>query len=221
MPAFGEPSSYAGDSSESGTGVASMTANPLRWWTVRAFGRSPLARAADRVHAWAVVAGMVMLLAAVYPAVVLGQMGYAAHAHTVSAEAATRHPVEATALGNSKSDPTISESVATTFSVPVRWFAQNATQDTVTKVDQPVKAGDHVRIWLDDQGKVTTPPLTDVDGHVLAIGTAALVWLALAALVGVAFATLWMALERSRNRGWDRGLQELVGNGGGSATRKS
>jgi hypothetical protein len=164
---------------------------------------------------------MIMLLAAVYPAVVLAQMGYAAHAHTVSAEAATRHPVEATALGNSKSNPTTSEAVATTFSVPVRWFAQNATQDTVTKVDQPVKAGDDVRIWLDDQGKVTTPPHSDIDGHVLAIGTAALVWLALAALVGGAFATLWRALERSRDRGWDRELQELVGNGGGSATRKS
>jgi hypothetical protein len=162
-----------------------------------------------------------MLLAAVYPAVVLGQMGYVSHAHTVAAEAATRHPVEATALGNSKSDSMISESVATTFSVPVRWFAQNTTQDTVTKVDRPVKAGDHVRIWLDGQGKVTTPPLTDADGHVLAVGTGALVWLALAVVVGGAFAMLWRALERSRVRGWDRGLQELVGNGGGSATHKS
>jgi hypothetical protein len=142
---------------------------------------------------------------------------YAARSHTNAAEAATRHPVDAVAVGNSKTDPTMSDSAPTTFSAQVRWFAQNASRDAETKVDHPVKAGDHVPIWVDDRGNVTTAPLTDDDIHVVAIGTAALIWLVAAVLLGGAFAVLHGTLDRSRNRGWDRGLHQLVGNGGGSA----
>jgi len=195
-----------------------LTMSPIRWWTVRVFRRSALARTADRVEAWAVAAGIVMLLVAAYPAWVVGQTGYAARSHAIAAEAASHHPVEATALGNSRSEPSISESVETTFVVDVRWFAQNATHDAVAKVDHPVKAGDHVGIWLNDAGKVTTPPLTDADARIAAIGTVALLWLTMAAMVGAAFAMLRKVLDGARDRGWDRGLRELVGNGGGSAT---
>jgi hypothetical protein len=212
---------HEGQSGEHDTGVASLTIRPIRWWTVRVFGRTSLARAADRVEAWAVVVAMVVLLVAAYPAWVVGQAGYTARSHAVAAEAASDHPVEATALGNSKSQPTVSESVDTTFVVDVRWFAQNATHDAVAKVDHPVKAGDHVGIWLDHEGNVTTPPLTDADARITAIGTAVLLWLTMAAMVGAAFAVLRKVLDGSRDRGWDRGLRELVGNGGGSASFRS
>jgi len=198
-----------------------LTMNPIRWWTVRAFGRTSLARTADRVEAWAVLVGMVMLMVAVYPAWAVGQAGYAARSHDIAAEAASAHPVEATALGNSKSQPSASESVDTTFVVDVRWFAQNATHDAVAKVDHPVKAGDHVGIWVNNEGKVTTAPPTEADARITAIGTVALVWLTMVAIVGAAFAMLRKALDGSRDRGWDRGLRELVGNGGGSASFKS
>jgi hypothetical protein len=212
---------HVGESGEHGTGVASLTMSPIRWWTVRVFGRTSLARAADRVEAWAVVVGVVMLLVAAYPAWAVGQAGYAARSHAIAAEAASDHPVEATALGNSRSQPSVSESVDTTFVVDVRWFAQNATHDAVAKVDHPVKAGDHVGIWLDGEGNVTTPPLTDADARITAIGTVALLWLTMAAMVGAAFAMLRKVLDGSRDRGWDRGLRELVGNGGGSASFRS
>ena len=195
-----------------------MTVSPIRWWTVRVSGRTSLARAADRVEAWAAAVGIVMLLVAAYPAWAVGQAGYAARSHAIAAEAASDHPVDATALGNSKTEPSISESVESTFLVDVRWFAQNATHDAVAKVDHPVKAGDHVGIWLNDAGKVTTPPLTEADAGITAIGTVALLWLTMAGMVGAAFAMLRKVLDGARERGWDRGLRELVGNGGGSAT---
>jgi hypothetical protein len=209
---------HVGEFGERGTGVASLTMSPIRWWTVRVFGRTSLARAADRMEAWAVAVVMVMLLVAAYPAWAVGQAGYAARSHAIAAEAASHHPVDSTALGNSRSEPSISESVETTFVVDVRWFAQNATHDAVAKVDHPVKAGDHVDIWLNDKGHVTTPPLTDADARITAIGTVALLWLTMAAMVGAAFAMLRKVLDGSRERGWDRSLRELVGNGGGSAT---
>jgi hypothetical protein len=197
--------------------MATMIASPIRWWTLRALGRAPLARRADRAEAWAVLAGLIILMAAVYPAMAVGQLGYTTRSHANATEVATRHSVDAVAVGNGKSDPAMSDAMPTTFTVHVRWFAQNTTRDAETKLDRPVKAGDHVQIWLNERGNVTTAPLTDDDVHAVAIGTAALVWLAAAVVVGAAFAMLRGALDRSRSRDWDRGLHELVGHGGGSA----
>jgi hypothetical protein len=199
------------------TRVSSVTTT-IRWWAACAFGRTPLARSADRVQAWAVVAGLLIAIAATYPAVALGHLGYTARSHTIAAEAATRHPVEATALNDSTADATQIESTTTTFLVHVRWTAQNAVHDAIAKIEQPVQAGGQVRIWLNDEGKVTTPPPTESDARIDAIGTVALVWLAMVAMVGAALAALRNVVGRSRNREWDRGLRELVDNGGGSTT---
>jgi hypothetical protein len=197
-----------------------MSVNVIRWWAACAFGRTPLARTADRIQARAIVVAMVLSIAVIYPAVSVGHLGYAVRSHTIAAEAAGRHAVEATALGDSIADPAQTESASTTFLAHVRWTAQDVMHDTTTKVDQPVKAGEQVRIWLDEQGKVTTAPLTDVDARIDAIGTAALLWLTMAAFIGAAMTGLWSVLGRGRNREWDRSLRELVGNGGGSTMRR-
>jgi hypothetical protein len=198
--------------------VYAATAIVIRWWTACAFGRTPLARTADRIQVWAVLGGLLVAIATAVPALTVGHMGYAARSHTVAAESASRHPVEATALDHGTAAPTQTESISTTFLVHVRWTAQNIVHEGVTQAEQPVKAGEQVRIWLTDDGKMTTPPLTDSDARIDAIGTVALVWLAMVAVVGVALAALLQVLRRSRGREWDRGLQDLVDNGGGSAT---
>ena len=73
---------------------------------------------------------------AVFPAVLLGEAGYAARSHTSAAEASSRHRVDAVAVGNAKTDPTMSDSAPAKFSVPVRWFAQNASRDAEVKIDR-------------------------------------------------------------------------------------
>lgn len=195
-----------------------MTRKPVRWWAVCAFGRSPLTRVADRVQAWAVLVGLALVVAAVYPALAVGQMGHDALSKTIATDTASRHPVDATALGNSRSDPAIAESTNTTFTVNVRWFSNHSAHDTVTRVDQPVKAGDQVRIWLTDQGAVTSAPMTDADAHLTQIGTVVLSWLVSAVLIAGAFMLLRNRLDRVRDRDWDRDWLELVEDGGGSTT---
>ena len=103
----------------------------------------------------------------------------------------------------------------------LRWSARNTVHEAVTTVDGPVKAGDRVQIWVTDRGNATTPPPTDSDANVMTIGTVALIWLALVAVVAAAYAVLRSALNRARDRRWDRGWRELVENGGGSATSRS
>ncbi len=195
-----------------------MTMNFMRLWGARAFGRSPLSRVADCVEAWAVAIAFVMLVAAVFPASAVGQLGYEARSQAVAADAASRHPVDATAQGVSRADSSGSESTTTTFMVNVRWSAQNITHESVASVDGPVKAGDRVQIWVTDQGNVTTPPPSDTDARMMKIGTGAVAWLMLAALIFGAVALLRSRLNRVRDRRWDRGWRDLVENGGGSAT---
>ncbi|MCV7421867.1 hypothetical protein H7K45_15060 [Mycobacterium yunnanensis] len=194
--------------------------NPLRWWVTCALGRGPLLRRADRVHAWGLVIGFAAMIAAIAPAVAVGQVGYTARAQTIAAEAATRHPAEAIAMSDSTADPTQIESGSTSFLAHVRWTARDGAHDDYTKLEQPVKAGQPVRIWLDDAGKPTTPPLTDADARVVAMGTAAIVWLGLAAVIGVGVAMLQMAVNRARDRKWERGLRALVDDVDGPAPHR-
>ena len=195
-----------------------MSRRHIRLWTARAVRRSPLTRVADRVEAWSVVTAFFMLVGAVIPALAIGQLGYEARLRTVAADAASSHSVEATAQGNSMADPSGAESPTTTFMVNVQWSAQNITHETVARVDGPVKAGDRVQVWVNDQGNVTTPPPTDTDARVMRIGTVALTWLMFAALIVGALALLRIRLNQVRDRRWDRGWRDLVENGGGSAT---
>jgi hypothetical protein len=201
--------------------MTAVTSHRTRPWTARVVGRSPLTRTVDRVEAWAVVAAFFLLVAAVVPALAIGQVGYDARVKEIAADASARHPVEATVLGDSTSEPSIAESTAATFMANLRWTAQNSVHENLTKVDGPVKAGDHVQIWVTDRGNVTTPPPADSDAHMMKIGTVAMIWLALAGLILGAYALLRSALNRIRDRRWDRGWRELVENGGGSTTSRS
>ncbi len=200
--------------------MPSVTTHVIRWWVGCAFARPPLARATDRIQAWAVITGMALLVAAAYPALSVGHLGYAVRAREIAVEAAHRHPVEATALDDSVIDPAEVDSTSTTFLAPVRWTTRGGVHDTTAKVDGPVRTGDTVRIWLDDQGELTAPPLTDEDARVDALATTALVWLTMAAIVIGALLGLRSTIGRARDRSWDRSLRELVDNGGGSTTRR-
>jgi len=199
---------------------SSATMNPIRWWVTCALGRGPLLRRADRVYAWGLVIGFAAMLAAVVPATAVGEIGYTARAKTIASEAATRHPVEAIATGDSTADPTQVESGSTSFLAHVRWTAADGAHDDYTKLEQPVKAGEPVRVWLDDAGKPTTPPLTDANARVDAMGTAVIVWLGLASLIGVGVAMLHMAVNRARDRKWELGLRALGYDVGGPATHR-
>lgn len=191
--------------------VPSATATPVRWWAACAFVRTPLVRRVDRIQAWALIAGLLLGIAALYPAALIGEAGYTGRAETIAAEAATRHPVDATALKGSTVDPTLAESSASaSFRVPVRWETHRGARDAETTVDRPVKAGETVTVWLDDNGSVTTPPKTDSDARIAGIGAFVFTWLAMVGLIGAGYAAIHAVLTRRRNREWDLGLHELV-----------
>ncbi|AKS31792.1 hypothetical protein [Mycolicibacterium goodii] len=168
-------------------------------------------RRADRLQAWTLVTAVLLTIAAIYPAAHLGHAGYAGRAQAIAAEAAARHPIEATALAGSTIDPTLAEATTpASFHVRVQWNTQSGVRQALSAVDHPVKAGDKVRIWLDDKGAVTSAPKTDSDARIAGIGAFVFAWLAMVVLIGGGYAAVHVALTRRRNREWDQGLRELV-----------
>ncbi|BBZ27472.1 membrane protein [Mycolicibacterium madagascariense] len=192
-----------------------MRSRSRRWWLARALGRSRLVRRIDRVEAWAVVAGLVVVLvAALYCSTVSDDI-YAARSRAIAAEASTRHQAEAVATAASTPDKKAAQQATQRHTVHIQWLFQNATHDEVVKLDHAVKAGDHVPVWLDDRGNATTPPLTDADARADAVGGAILLWILVASTILGGVALLRRVLNRFRYRSWDRGLRWLLVDGGG------
>jgi hypothetical protein len=197
-----------------------MNEGRRQWWVLRALRGHPLTRRIDRLEALAYVMGVILLSAAVFAAVGWHDAMYASRSRTIAAETAALHPVDATAVAAGKPKPTGPGGAAPTrYSVHVEWFAQNATRDGVIRVDHAVKAGEHVRIWLDGQGKVARSPQSSGTANLDAVTMAALLWMVCAALVAGALAALRRVLNGIRHRDWDRNLRLLIEDAGGSTRR--
>ena len=94
---------------------------------MRTLGRHPLTRRVDRVQAWAVAVGVVVLIVAAHHAAGYSHTAYAARAQSFAAEVASRHPVEATATSASTSvtkGPISAQTLA--YHDHVQWFANDA-----------------------------------------------------------------------------------------------
>ena len=198
-----------------------MTLNPRRWWGVRALFGHPLARRVDRLEALVAVAALVLLIAAAFGAAHAHDELYNDRSRAIAAEAATRHPVEATAVEAGQAKRTgPAQGAPLAYTVRVQWFAKNTTRSAVITVDHEVAAGGHVPIFVDDDGHVSRPPQTDANAQADANGLAILLWLLCLAAVAAAGVVIRRTLNRVRHRGWDRELVSLIEDGGGSSTRR-
>jgi hypothetical protein len=200
---------------------AALSVNPRRWWLLRAVCRHPLTRLVDRVEAGVVTVAAALVMLSTCWVVGLHDTVYAQRSRTIAAEAATRHPVQATAIELSRSGARQPGTGTPTYFVRVEWFADAATREDVIETNRAAEAGDRMRIWLDREGRVTDPPSTNTDARADALGVAALLWLVSAAMIVGAVAILRQVLDRCRYRGWDRTLRLLIDDGGGSSTRRA
>lgn len=191
-----------------------------RWWLLRAFGRHPLIRPVDRVHGWAVLIAVAVLVGAALVAGRFADDVYAQRLETFATEAATRHPVDAVAVHAQR---VIGDSTPL-YSVRVRWTAaagpdRGHPQERTLQLDHAVADGQAVHLWVDDRNDVTRAPRTHVDAGADAFGAAVAAWSVALAIVLGALTAVRRALDRRRHRAWDADLLLLVGDGGGRATR--
>lgn len=193
--------------------IAQQRAFPRLRCTLRQLAGGPLVRFVDRLEACAAVTAAALLVVAALFAVQVSDAVRAGQTDAAELEAAQRRPVDAIALERAKAKP---QRTITTFTVHVQWFAHGATRDAVVDAPGPVKAGDRVGIWLDAQGNAVSPPRDEADIRSAGVGVGFGVWALSALVIAVAMVALRRSLNRVRDRGWDRDLVLLVGNGGGS-----
>lgn len=187
----------------------------LRWY-LRALGRHPLIRTADRLEALAVLGVLLAAVFAAPAAVSAGMQVHDASVRTAEHQAQTRHAVTATVTAGVGA-PTDMETPAY---VRVQWRegTQMRTESVVgTATIQP---GDQLTVWLDERGKVVTAPLRAEDAALTATAAAVAFWISIVTCCALVAYLVGRGLDRARDRAWERELLLLAHNDDGWANRR-
>lgn len=185
-------------------------------WHLHALGSNPLVRASDRLEALTLLAVLATMLFAVPPAAQAGSLMYDVGARTAIEQAQSRHSVDAIVVEGSAGLPVDFDNPNY---IRAQWHegVQERTEQVITPAT--LKAGDPVKIWLDSAGRVVAAPQTTDDAKLSAMVAATTVWVAIVACVALMAFFIRRALDRSRDRGWDRELHLLAHNDDGWANR--
>jgi hypothetical protein len=189
-----------------------------RWWLFATLASNPLARPVDRAERWVVSIVLAIAIGAVPVSIDFSQTIEASEAAAIKTAKATRHSVEAVALSASE---TRSQGSTSTNWAHLQWFDRSATRDRTVEVPHAMKAGDRTPVWVNDSGNLTAPPRNEADAVAGGIGAGVMLWLVTAALAAWGLSMMRRFLDHLRYRGWDRDLQLLVGNGGGSTAHNT
>ncbi|MBO3752882.1 hypothetical protein J5X84_43115 [Streptosporangiaceae bacterium NEAU-GS5] len=187
-----------------------MSQNPFarltRWLGL---DKNPLRRTCDRVEAAVRLAAIVGFLAALVFGVVLGAGTYGNGVRTEAAQARARHLTSAT-LQENVTLPKISAAGTTTGHAQATWKGPDASvwQGDI-EAPPNARAGQVVKIWIDDHGKITQPP-QDRETTVVAaltVGTGLPLFAAVMLGLGVLI-TRVVNVRRSR-RAWEAQWTEV------------
>ncbi|HTY32135.1 hypothetical protein [Mycobacterium sp.] len=192
--------------------MQTFTIDPRRWRIGRIFGRNPLLRRADRIEAVVTVIALLASLIALPVACVVGAMAYGARAHFYAQEAHERHLVTATVADARRGD------FGTTV-VQASWPLAAGKRTATLQLSSPAEAGESIELWVDKDGKASSPPTPTWHAVGDAVGIAGAI--ALIAAVGIAslVAGVRWWLDRARDAQWDRDIRCLV-DGGGRTNRQ-
>jgi hypothetical protein len=181
---------------------------------IRALGVNPLVRMSDRLEALAVLGVLLVALVALPLADRADTLVNDSGVHTALQQTQTRHSVQALVVAGS--------GLPTDFGTPdvsVQWQEGTHTRTESVVSTATVQTGDRMTIWLDESGKVVAAPLTEGDAGLNAALAAATVWITIVACAAAAALLVRRALDRSRDRDWDRALNLLAHNDDGWANR--
>lgn len=180
----------------------------------------PLRRPVDVVEAWALLAvGAAIWVGAPVAGLAAG-WSMQSHDRAVAVEqAATRDRVDAVVLENAADAASsgYDEGRGIKVHVKVRWVdgdGQRGQGKALVRAD--TKRGEHTQIWLDEKGRVTTPPLNGTDiwlgsatigasATALAAGTAAVVGIGVRRVADRRRAAQWEYEWRRMGPDWTRG----------------
>jgi len=188
--------------------METFTFDPRRWWIARVFSRNPLVRRTDRFEAFAIMVAVVMSLSAIAVAGPVGTAVYESHARRYIQQAQERHVVTATItdVGRELPDPQTGTAV-----VQAGWKVNGGVRTASFRTEDPVKVGDHLKIWVDtNENNVEAPRPTSVAGFDAAGVSVSIAVLAIAVTAALFAAARWR-LDRIRSTQMEREIKTLVG----------
>jgi hypothetical protein len=187
--------------------MESFILDPRCWRIARIFGRNPLLRRADRLEAMLAVLAVIVSLVAIPMAGIAGTVVYGALHSKHTQEASKRHAVVATvaATGIDTMDHLV---------VQASWPVTGGDRSGPIGLTHDATVGQHVRIWVDDNGNSADPPTPVWRALTVALGTV----LTLVLVTGLATASSVNAmrsrLDRIRDDEWDREIRCFQEDGG-------
>jgi hypothetical protein len=186
--------------------MSSPSASPVARLVRSAFDRrNPLARKGDRVEGLVLVFAVAVALLGVPVAATVGSELYASQSIESGRQLSTRHQALAVLLVDAPPFTGAVDQVGgvRVSDVPASWeLPDGSTRTGEVAANDGTKAGTAVRIWLDDEGSVTQPPMTPVGAGLGAVVAALVSWIALVgAMAGLCSLVRW-SNKRASLRRW-------------------
>jgi hypothetical protein len=182
-----------------------------RWRWLRGLwpDRNPLRRTSDRVEAAIVATALIMFLVGAPLVALFAGHWAAAAAHRVQRDQQTSwHQVTAVLLASASPTVDIGYGAVDTSEVRARWTAPDGTART-GDVPAPAAAqkGSTVRIWVDQSGAVTGPPLRPAQATGQAVLATVVAPFVLGTVLICATSLALQVLDRRRLADWDADWQ--------------
>ena len=185
-------------------------------WIQRALGRNPLVRSTDRLEALAILCVLFSALFALPFAMAAETMVYESGARTAVEQSQSRHSVQALVVEGA--------GLPTDFDTPAyvraQWHEGTRLRNEWVVSPATIRTGDQMTIWVNDGGNIVAAPLTNGDARLNATVAAVAVWITIVAISALAAFFARRALDRARDRGWERELNLLAHNDDGWANRR-
>ncbi|MGV9900820.1 Rv1733c family protein [Streptomyces tendae] len=169
--------------------------------------RNPLRRPSDRLGAW-ISLGLVLAVLVAAPAAMFG-VGDSAYRHyrsTAEQEARSRdhRPAVLTHDAPRHPEPGSDEAKKARYPVPVRFTGPDGVSRTgTTEVEPGLPADSTVLVWVDDEGRITEPPLSAEQIRSRTMGWAILAFLGVVLTGLAAHAATGLVLHRRNLAQWD------------------
>lgn len=195
------------------TGVTSF-AGRVRWYR-RALGFNPLVRLTDRLEALAALAVLVGAVLALPIAMSAETIVYDSGMQTATEQIKSRHSVEALVVDGTG----LPSGYATPAYVKAQWREGARVRTEAVVSTATIKPGDHMTVWLNDRGTVVAAPQTVGNAKLNAVAAAGTIWITIVVCCALAAFLARRALDRTRDRAWERELTLLAHNDDGWANR--
>lgn len=189
-----------------------MRSSRRRWWVLRALGRNPLVRGADRLEAWAVILAAVVAVCVIPQAIDVGQNTYDTVVRTAETQAQTRTQVEATVVADTTPTPMTEDRSSI---VDITWTANGSSHTGSVQSSRLYEVGDTIPIWVDQTGRRVPAPISADSAGSYAAAAAVAAWLGAAVLCGLVLVAIRAVLDRRRARSWSAELRVLLDRGDG------